>query len=1361
MGLGREVADAYINIHGDLSKFRKDIERGRAVVSDQGELLADDFAEAMKKQDQKNMKDRWSALTKAFYSGKKLDWDRVLGQFDGASLGKQQKQIKAFLQDMQKAGYMTEEQYKDANRSVKNALITIGDHRKAQAGITKEVADAKLMQDRYNLSLKGMTEAADLDAFEGRWKKLGQTLAGVNLDGAIGDVDWSKMQKGTSSLEDFNDTMNDTIIRARLLGRVTDEQSRNVLDALDRYIDAEKDRAKSIDESAASVKRMKSEADRARISLTGMMESAKTKQLEDDFKKIAAAMASTNWGPVAKDHASMDAFQKKTIDVVERMRELGRVSDSEYGKVRRTLSDITQHASKFNVELDKQGKKFKLIRSAVDKMGKSWQRTDSTVRLVVTAIAAGASDLATIGSGLSGSATALVSSFAMAAGSIVPLAAAAGGMGVAIGLMVSGMDDLKAKFPGVQVAMDNIGKTWQAQAKSFGETWGASLETLLSNFNSQLGKYDFGTPMGEAISRVTESFNEFMMGPGGFDSFLQALSTDLPAAVQGFGTGFSGVFGALFSMLSAAAPVAAKLGEDFKNWGLNLGIATEKARASGELTAMFDRMRESLLVVLDFVGSLGSALGTVFSLGASSGNSMLRSLTGIVDQFNAWMHTEAGRQTMLDWFSSAEQIVRSMEPLVVGLGKALAILVTPESIAMVANLMQNLGELMPILGQILEAISRLGIFNIIVAALLAVGKALEPIMPSIGKLAGLIGDVLMTAIEELTPILVELVGAFAPIIEAVVDLAAQLVPILIPAIRIFAEVLKIGISAMGDMMQAATDFLSSWDNITNAFNGAATGISDFNNTVNQGLADFWNGIGAKIAEWGAAFKAGWDSFWGGLGSGIADIWTGITTNIGLGLEALRLAFDTWITNLRTGWDNFWNGLGTAVAVGWGLLTTYLQTQFDLALQWFNDAFITPWNQFWTAFWQALPTEMQTSLTVIWAAIVAFFTTTQQNFTNFVTTVTTAWNTFWQGLATYVSEKWNEMWGYINTGVAVVQATIDGFAAAVNAAWNKFWGDVGKVLSDAWNQFTSFVSDGTNKVSTVIQAFIGLIIGRWNSFWSDVANNVSNGWNSIMSNVQRGVQIVQSVIMGFVSLITGRWNSFWSDVSSTAGRMMEALRVVVQVGMNQVGQFFQELPGRAGAALGGMVGQLYSVGTQMIQGLINGVRNMAGAVANAAKGVVEGAINGAKALLGIHSPSRVFMEIGNFTGEGMAIGLDQMRNVVRKASENIADVAVGAFDKSKMYVAGLDAANGLASGLASNKSKIASAMGALGDRMQVNGAVGIMTPKFSTPAASAPAAGIGKQVNFTEGAIQVTTQAKNPETVAGILLDDIVTTTKMG
>lgn len=67
--------------------------------------------------------------------------------------------------------------------------------------------------------------------------------------------------------------------------------------------------------------------------------------------------------------------------------------------------------------------------------------------------------------------------------------------------------------------------------------------------------------------------------------------------------------------------------------------------------------------------------------------------------------------------------------------------------------------------------------------------------------------------------------------------------------------------------------------------------------------------------------------------------------------------------------------------------------------------------------------------------------------------------------------------------------------------------------------------------------------------------------------------------------------------------------------------------------------LAEIGTAMIQGLANGITGAGGAVLSAITGVVTGAIGAAKNLLGIASPSKVFAEIGGYTAEGMAGGVD--------------------------------------------------------------------------------------------------------------------------
>lgn len=72
----------------------------------------------------------------------------------------------------------------------------------------------------------------------------------------------------------------------------------------------------------------------------------------------------------------------------------------------------------------------------------------------------------------------------------------------------------------------------------------------------------------------------------------------------------------------------------------------------------------------------------------------------------------------------------------------------------------------------------------------------------------------------------------------------------------------------------------------------------------------------------------------------------------------------------------------------------------------------------------------------------------------------------------------------------------------------------------------------------------------------------------------------------------------------------------------------------------MATKLEILGKAMIDGLVNGIKENAAAVVAAISGVVGDGIAAARKLLKIGSPSKVFHEIGGFTAEGFAQGIDE-------------------------------------------------------------------------------------------------------------------------
>lgn len=87
------------------------------------------------------------------------------------------------------------------------------------------------------------------------------------------------------------------------------------------------------------------------------------------------------------------------------------------------------------------------------------------------------------------------------------------------------------------------------------------------------------------------------------------------------------------------------------------------------------------------------------------------------------------------------------------------------------------------------------------------------------------------------------------------------------------------------------------------------------------------------------------------------------------------------------------------------------------------------------------------------------------------------------------------------------------------------------------------------------------------------------------------------------------------------------------------------------------GYFQAIGRDMIQGLINGIKSMAGTVVENVKSIGTSAVSGLKSLLGIRSPSRVARdEIGKMFGAGVAEGItDSAQEAIDSANSMAEDL----------------------------------------------------------------------------------------------------------
>ena len=163
--------------------------------------------------------------------------------------------------------------------------------------------------------------------------------------------------------------------------------------------------------------------------------------------------------------------------------------------------------------------------------------------------------------------------------------------------------------------------------------------------------------------------------------------------------------------------------------------------------------------------------------------------------------------------------------------------------------------------------------------------------------------------------------------------------------------------------------------------------------------------------------------------------------------------------------------------------------------------------------------------------------------------------------------------------------------------------------------------------------------------------------------------IASAITWFVALVTdsktasAQFTAAFNGVAKFFGDLIGNVIKFFSDGIGNIVGFFTGMPGKILGALGSLAGSLGDIGKNMIQGLINGATGMLGNLGSFVSGLVSKYIVGpVKSLLGIHSPSTVFRDIGNYTLQGLQIGLSDtsgVRSAVNSLGKELADTTLPA------------------------------------------------------------------------------------------------------
>lgn len=705
-----------------------------------------------------------------------------------------------------------------------------------------------------------------------------------------------------------------------------------------------------------------------------------------------------------------------------------------------------------------------------------------------------------------------------------------------------------------------------------------------------------------------EFFNTLLEG---LTNFMDSFFTVVDTLVQELGPGLGDVFTQLGKVLEAMEPLLSRFGHLFETIMVNLAAAIEKLSPHfGPLIDAFGGLMDAVTpliaeILLDITDALIAITPQIID---------------IVERLTAWITENPELTKQLLMIAGAAWLF--LPPLV--------------------NLVGAIGGFISILGGVGTALGiAAGPFLLIIAAVAAFVAALiwawnnseefrevilagfehiksgisefwnlvSPIFKEFGEWWSQNGDKVMNFVGIVASSLAFIGGVFVRII---LNVIGGVLRGLWEALTQTVETIMHWSDQFGNALEAVADFFQlSWEAIlhwADMFGNALSAVGDFFSAAWEGIKQFFRDIDRTLTEMNQFFSDTWASVKEAVGSAIdwiADKWDSLKLAFQVGIAVMGEKFtewkdnivnavttvrdwfteffgefiNTWIENFKNNMTAAWEAVQAAAEFIWeGLLSA-------------KEAFISLWervkqfgmdvanalsvlrNKFQTAWDRIKFFVKQAVLGIIerWEELKEAF----REGVEFLKNKFSEWRDKIFEIVNKVRDKFADFFGnFIDERVEDFRTAMDTIRSVMETAWNAVKDALRLARDkfvDAWNRIKQFGVD--------VGAAMASLRDKFSEIWSairtsvaDAINGVKDKWDFLKNLFTNGIDLLKNKFSGWKDSVRG----FLGDIGSIIGDVIDK---------------FRDLPSDIISAIGNVSNLLWSIGRDILDGLIRGVDSM--------------------------------------------------------------------------------------------------------------------------------------------------------------------------
>lgn len=376
-----------------------------------------------------------------------------------------------------------------------------------------------------------------------------------------------------------------------------------------------------------------------------------------------------------------------------------------------------------------------------------------------------------------------------------------------------------------------------------------------------------------------------------------------------------------------------------------------------------------------------------------------------------------------------------------------------------------------------------------------------------------------------------------------------------------------------------------------------------------------------------------------LGSKMSAVFTALTGPIGLTILAIAavaagvyLVIRNW-EPIKEFFTNLWGGITSVFSSAWEGITSGISGAWE-AVSGTTTSVFKAIASFFTEVW----TGITSFLTNTWTTISNAAKTAFEGMANLIKPIL-------EGLKTFFTGIWEVIKNLFAGSLLLILNLVTGNFTELSKNAQAIWNNLKEAFGKIWDGIKQVFSGAVNLLKTILSVAWDAITSAASAAWS--------GFKTVVTNLVTGtVEVVKNIWNATITWFKELPGKLYTIGADMFNRMKEAVTTTVTTvkdaivtGMTAAIDWLKKLPA-----------MMLQIGKDMIMGLVNGIKNMIGAVGDAISDLADSITNGVKDALDIHSPSRVMKKLGEYTGQGFALGISNTISNVKSKAQNMADAA---------------------------------------------------------------------------------------------------------